>query len=223
MNESAFSYWDKHPEIAASFVTGMSYWNTAPGFEAHQILNHFDFSSLPSGARFVDVGGSLGHTCIEVARRHSHISTIVQDLPATIDNVPSDIVPAAIRGRVQFMKHDMFKPQPVHGADIYYFRAVLHDWSDASCVEILQNLIPALKPGARILVMDTCLPRFGEVSMMEERRLRSLDLTMKAFANARERSEEDWERLFSTADKRFGSFKVQLPRSSQKLALISVV
>jgi hypothetical protein len=223
VDESAFSYWDKHPEIAAPFIAGMAYWNTAPGFEAHKVLDQFDFASLPEGARFVDLGGSLGHTCMEVARAHPHIHTIVQDLPTTIDNVPADIIPVELRDRVEFMKHDIFTPQPIHGADVYYFRAVLHDWSDGACVEILRKLIPALKKGARILVTDTCLPQFGETSMMEERRLRSLDITLKVFANAKERDEEDWRRVFEMADPRFAQFKVQLPKGSQRLALISVV
>ncbi|KAF2704101.1 NAD(P)-binding protein [Pleomassaria siparia CBS 279.74] len=55
IDESASSHWNKHPEIAAPFVAGMSYWNTAPGFEAYQILNQFDFSQLPSEAVFVPV------------------------------------------------------------------------------------------------------------------------------------------------------------------------
>lgn len=70
------------------------------------------------------------------------------------------------------MKHDFFKEQPVHGAEIYHFRAVLHDWPDESCVMILRNLIPALKKGSIILVSDTVMPRFGDVSMAELRRLR---------------------------------------------------
>ncbi|KAF2183921.1 S-adenosyl-L-methionine-dependent methyltransferase [Zopfia rhizophila CBS 207.26] len=222
-DESVFTNWNRHPEKAASFVTAMSFWNTAPGFEARHILNQFDFSLLPTPALWVDMGGSLGHAAKEVARAHPHVKTIVQDLPATIEGVPKDAIPEELKGRVQFMPHDFFNAQPVIGADVYYFRAVMHDWSDETCITILENLIPAMKKGARVLVTDTCVPRFGEVSMMEERRIRSLDMTMKAFANAKERSTEDWGALFRAADKRFGQFKVQLPKGSQRLALMSVV
>lgn len=52
---------------------------------------------------------------------------------------------------------------------------------------------------------------------------RSLDVTMKVFANAKERSVGDWARLFEAADQRFGAFEIRLPKGSQRLALISVV
>jgi hypothetical protein len=90
-------------------------------------------------------------------------------------------------------------------------------------VEILRKLIPALKKGTRILVTDTCLPQFSETSMMEERRLRSRDITWEVFANAKESDEEDWTRVFEMADPRFAQFKVQLPKGSQRFALIYVV
>ncbi|KAF2661053.1 S-adenosyl-L-methionine-dependent methyltransferase [Lophiostoma macrostomum CBS 122681] len=222
-DESVFTNWNRHPEKAADFITAMSYWNTAPGFEARHLLDQFDFNQLPDQATFVDLGGSLGYVCKEVTQAFPHIKTIAQDLPATIEGVPKDIIPAEIRDRVQFMAHDFFRPQPVVGAAVYHFRAVLHDWSDAVCVQILQNLVPAMVSGARVLVQDTCVPEFGEVSMAEERRIRSLDITMKAFANAKERTAEDWRGLFSAADHRFGDVSVRLPSGGQKLALISAL
>lgn len=171
-DETAFTVWNRDPQKAADFGVGMSYWSTAPGFEAHHICDQFDFSSLPSPATFVDMGGSVGDACIEIAFRYATIQCIVQDLPSTIDGIPHDKIPSQIKDRIRFMKHDFFKEQPVHGAEIYHFRAVLHDWPDESCVMILRNLIPALKKGSIILVSDTVMPRFGDVSMAELRRLR---------------------------------------------------
>lgn len=53
---------------------------------------------------------------------------------------------------------DFFSVQPVRDADIYFFRCVFHNWSDKYSVKILQNLIPALKPGAKVLVNDLVMP-----------------------------------------------------------------
>lgn len=70
------------------------------------------------------------------------------------------------------MAHDFLTEQPVHGADVYFFRWILHNWSDKYCVKILKNLIPALKPGAKVVINDNVLPQPGVLSQWQEERLR---------------------------------------------------
>ncbi|PQE06070.1 s-adenosyl-l-methionine-dependent methyltransferase protein [Rutstroemia sp. NJR-2017a BBW] len=88
---------------------------------------------------------------------------------------------------------------PVKEADIYFLRWILHD-SDKYALKILQNTIPALKPGARILVLDMCLPPPCVLSPYQEREARAFDLAMKEVQNAKERDEEEWATLFTQAD-----------------------
>lgn len=59
--------------------------------------------------------------------------------------------------RTTFAIHDFFSPQSVEG-DVYIFRHIFHDWSDEDTVRILDNLLPALKPGARVLVSEGLVP-----------------------------------------------------------------
>jgi len=61
-------------------------------------------------------------------------------------------------GRVRFMQHNFFTPQPIKDADAYFFRLIFHDWPDDECIEILRNLVPALKNGASVLICDIVLP-----------------------------------------------------------------
>lgn len=75
------------------------------------------------------------------------------------------------------MAHDFITPQPIHGADVYIFRWIFHNWSDKYCVRILKNLIPALKPGAKIVVNDTVLPQPGVLSNWQESRIRLVLIT----------------------------------------------
>lgn len=70
------------------------------------------------------------------------------------------------------MAHDMFSEQPVKGADAYYFRKVIRDWLKTECVEILRSLLPAMKPGARVLVSDYVLPPPGELTKIQDKLLR---------------------------------------------------
>ncbi|MCJ1246594.1 hypothetical protein MMC30_003803 [Trapelia coarctata] len=66
---------------------------------------------------------------------------------------------------------DFFTPQPVT-ADVYYFRWIFHNWSDQYCIQILRNLIPALQPGARIVVNEFVMPEPGTLGRAEERVVR---------------------------------------------------
>lgn len=63
----------------------------------------------------------------------------------------------SISQRVEFVEHDLFTPNPIT-ADVYMFRHVLHDWSDEDVVRIVENLVPALKNGARVLVSEGIMP-----------------------------------------------------------------
>jgi hypothetical protein len=117
----------------------------------------------------VELGGSKGGVCIDLARRCPKIRCISQDLPDVVSGVE---VPGDVRGRVEVVAHDFFTEQTVKGADAYLFRWIFHDWSDRYAVRILRNLIPALKLGARVVIGEVCLPEPGDVSSLVERQMR---------------------------------------------------
>lgn len=103
-------------------------------------------------------------------------------------------LPMEIKDRVLFQPHDFFTPQPTK-ADVYVIRNVLLNWSDKYAVRILRNLIPAMEPGNRIIIIDTVLPSRGTVPALAERKLASLDMHMWANFNSKLRSSVDWEKL----------------------------
>lgn len=175
-------------------------------------------------ATLVDVGGSHGTVSAVLARAFPKLHCVVQDLPDTIAAVTSPAhggIPEDLQGRLEFMTHDFFTPQTV-AADLYLLRWILHDWSDKYAVKILRSLIPAMKPGARVLVNESCLPPPGTVPAAQERVLRGSDLLMWALNNSQERDEGDWRALFEAADPRFRFTGVsRLPNSV--LTLIEAV
>ena len=93
---------------------------------------------------------------MDIAREFPSLRFIVQDLPKVIEDAKKN-VPAELMERVIFMAHDMFTAQPVKDADVYYFRWILHDWSDKYCIKILKSLIPASKPGALLMFSERCI------------------------------------------------------------------
>lgn len=114
------------------------------------MLASFDWESHPN-ATMVDVGGGCGAISEGLALRLPGLTFIVQDSEEVIGQ--SVVVPDVAK-RISFMAHDFFRPQPVKGAEIYYFRNIFHNWPDENCKSILQNLIPALTAGANIVIDD---------------------------------------------------------------------
>lgn len=113
-----------------------------------------------SAKKVVDIGGGHGLVSTFLARHSPTTSFMVQDLPSVVAGGP-DAVPEELRDRVTFMAHDMFDPQPVKDADVYFFRSVFHDWPDKSCVQILKALVPAMRPGVKVVINDACMPPAG--------------------------------------------------------------
>ena len=150
-----FDFFEDDPERMSRFKDGMSFLQTFPGLEPSYAVKAYDWASLGK-ATVVDVGGSHGLVCIALAKEYPDLQFVVQDLPKVIEDAKTKS-PAEMSHRVTFQAHDFFEEQPVKNADIYYFRWILHDWSDKYCVKILQALIPALKPGARLLFSERCL------------------------------------------------------------------
>ncbi|KNG86926.1 O-methyltransferase [Aspergillus nomiae NRRL 13137] len=215
-NMNPFDEISKDPRRQAQFITAMRFSHLHPAYHLSHLLDNYDFGT--GEGTIVDIGGSHGEVSTEIAARYPQIRCIVQDLPNTIANWAMR-VPEGLQDRVTCMAHDFLTPQPIHGADVYLLRWILHDWSDKYCVKILRNLVPALKKGARVVVNDICIPEPGVLGPKADRDLRFMDIAMKAFNNARERDVETWRELFKEADERFRFLGVTVPAGA-RMAII---
>lgn len=214
--ENPFDVIKKDKVRQRRFIDAMSYSHMHPSYSMDHLLNGYDFSSAEI---VVDVGGSHGQVAIALARKYPGIrQLVVQDLPDTIVELDAQI-PSEVRDRIRGMTHDFLSPQPVRGADVYLLRWILHDWSDKYCVKILQALVPGLKKGAKVVINDICIPEPGTLGIAADRALRLMDISMKAFNNARERDLESWLALFMTADPRFRFLGIKVPQGA-RMAII---
>ena len=170
------------PDRARRFASAMSIMQSAPGWDASAALSGFDWKSLvPSsgggGGRrgtVVDVGGSDGTFGLALSRQHPELKVIVQDLPGVIQGTLAS--PRQNGDSIILQEHDFFTEQPVRGADVYFLRMILHDWPDEAATKILRQLVPALKPGARILINDHCVPPADSMSLLQKRVVRCVFL-----------------------------------------------
>ncbi|KAI1407788.1 S-adenosyl-L-methionine-dependent methyltransferase [Hypoxylon sp. FL1857] len=214
----------KDPKRARRMAQAMSSLTGGEGYELSYLSEGCDLSDVDArGGTLVDIGGSHGFVCVHLAQQYRNTSFIVQDLPSTIGSAPQPICSdAQIAARIRFEVHDFFTQQPVRGADVYFLRWIMHNYSTPYAVQILRNLIPALKPGARIIINDHCLREAGAENPWDERLMRSMDLVMMTLLNAQEREEGDFRQLFKMAGDGFVFKGVTRPKGC-RMSIIEAV
>lgn len=126
----------------------------------------------------------------------------IQDLDENVIREAQARTPADIADRVRYMTHDFLTTQTVTG-DVYLLRAILHNWSDKYAVRILRNLIPAMKPGSKIVVCDLLIPEPDKISPQHEEHLRLTNLIMTICFNSSDREMTEMAKIFEEASPGF--------------------
>ena len=93
--------------------------------------------------------------------------------------------------RVRIESGSFFERVP-SGADAYVMRRILHDWPDAEAVTILRCCRAAMRPDARLLLIESVV---GPPN--EDPQSKFLDLLMLVSAGGRERTESEWRALLA--------------------------
>ncbi|KAH6604131.1 o-methyltransferase [Trichoderma cornu-damae] len=222
--EPMFVTLGKDAAKAKRFAHAMQSFTSGEGYEVSYFVDNYDLSEVNErGGTFVDVGGSHGFVSVELAKKWKNMKFIVQDLPATIDTAPKPICEEeTVAERISLQIHDFFTEQPVKGADVYYFRWIVHNYSNPYAVSLLRNLIPALKPGARVVINDYCIRDPGSENPWDEKLMRNMDMIMGTLFNAQEREEWEFCELFKAADPRF-EFKGVQRVENCKMSVIEAV
>ena len=176
-NNTEKSCWDFMEESstrAKQFGDAMSLFSFSPAYSPGPLINYMNDETITKGI-LVDVGGSHGAFSLPIVNRFPDIRCIVQDRPEVIANVYKHVSPddlAKLDGRIEFMSHDFFTSQPIHGAEVYLLRWILHDWSDEYAIRILRALVPALKNGSRVLIHEYIVPEPGEATYLRQQNMR---------------------------------------------------
>ncbi|KAG0636674.1 S-adenosyl-L-methionine-dependent methyltransferase [Tuber brumale] len=207
-NETAFNlghstnktFWEwvhERPDICGRFNACMKPFGAT---SYPRLRTVFPWKSL-GDSLLVDVGGGNGYIAYMLADEAPELKIMIQDVEQTIDEAKK-ICPDSIKHRCSFYVHNFFETQPVV-ADVYFLRMVMHFMNDEDCVKVLKCIIPAMKPGARILVAESIFPIPGALPNPLHRYVTSLSWNMTTLLNARERSFDEYEEIFHAADKRF--------------------
>lgn len=181
-----FHYMSMNPDrwrIYDSAMTGVHDSETIP------VLDAYDFAPFRT---IVDVGGGNGLALAAILRRHPEARGVLFDLPEVAKRAQELVAGSGVSGRCRFVGGDFFESVPASG-DAYLLRHVIHDWEDREAVAILEKCRDAMRPGGRVLVVESVIPSGNEPCFGKW-----LDLMMLV-VGGRERTKEQYAELFSMA------------------------
>jgi len=186
------SRWDHlaaEPELSRAFNDAMVGWSQRV---APVLARNFPFGA----ARVVvDVGGGAGALLSGILAAHPHCEGIDFDLPAGLRDARPLLEAAGVWDRCRLVEGSFFESVP-GGGDVYLLKQILHDWSDADCMRILDRCREAMGDDARLLVVERLLP---DVATPADLRTVMGDLQMMVVLGGRERTVEEYRRLLATA------------------------
>ena len=141
----------------------------------------------------MDVGGATGNLLTAVLGSAPGARGILYDLPHVVRDAPQLIQSRGLKDRVTIEAGSFFERVP-SGGDAYMLSHIIHDWSEAQCLTILENCRRAMKPGGRLLLIEMVLPpgntpHPGKV----------LDMMMLVGPGGQERTAEEYGRLLRQA------------------------
>jgi len=179
-----FEFLSKHPEQAKVFDAAMV---GIHGRETSAMTDAYDFSGI---GVLADIGGGNGSLLTTVLKKHPVMRGLLYDLPGVTERARVNLQSAGLADRCQVVGGSFFESVP-SGADAYLMRHIIHDWDDEKSTQILRNVHRAMTKDGRLLVVEGVIepgnvPSFGKL----------LDLTMLTIPGGKERTEEEYRRLY---------------------------
>jgi hypothetical protein len=185
LGSTVFEYFAKHEDQARMFSSAMTNLSTPVIREAVAAIEVKD-------AHFaVDVGGADGAFIAELLQHNPGLTGAVLDLPQVIPGVSKAAQARGLESRMAGAVGDFFAGVP--SADMYLLKFVLHDWDDASCIKILSNIRSAMRPGARVFIVEMAITSATSLSAT------LMDMAMLASFTGQERELSHFESLLHSA------------------------
>jgi hypothetical protein len=185
LGTDVWTYRERHPEENDIFNAAMAALSQAG---AAQELAAYDFSRHRIIA---DIAGGTGALLATILRKQPDSLGILFDQRHVVAAARAILERAGVADRVRIESGSFFQGVP-SGADAYVMRRILHDWLDAEAVTILRSCRAAMRPEARLLLIESVV---GPPN--EDPQTKFLDLVMLVSAGGRERTESEWRALLA--------------------------
>lgn len=150
--DSIWDYFNTHPDEGARFGAAM------------RELTAIDIAALaraypwPRRGVICDVAGGIGTLLAAILERRGNTRGILIDSPEVAQEGERFLSSRGLSDRVAIRRGDLFSDLHAH-ADVYVLKWILHDWSDATCRDILARVRATMPGGARIVCIDQHLDR----------------------------------------------------------------
>jgi hypothetical protein len=185
--KSLFQYLEEHPDVGESFNLGMTNYTRKA---TPTILAAYDFSWAQT---VVDVAGGQGLLLSAILQANPMMRGVLFDLPHVVASTEQLLQEAGVSDRCKVVGGDFFEGVPP-GGDLYTLRWIIHDWEDEQAVTILRNCGQVMNPQGKVALIEMVL---GEPNCAVDGPL--MDLHMLLIPGGRERTAEEFARLFTTA------------------------
>ena len=184
---SVWEYYATHPEEGLNFVKAMA---GSTGAAIANVIPAYDFSQFNT---IVDVGGGNGALLMAILNAAKNAKGIVFDEDYVVAETEKELSAKGFNERCSTEAGSFFDFVP-KDADAYVMKFVLHDWDDEKSIQILKNCYTAMKPGSKILVIESVIPE-GNTPHPGK----FMDINMLAMTGGKERTEKEFGALFSKA------------------------
>jgi hypothetical protein len=175
-----WEYYRRRPETGTIFNEAM---RLIGKHNSPEVARAYDWSRFPVIA---DIGGGIGGLLVDILNAHPSCRGLLFDEPNVVQQAIS-------HERLQPIGGDFFQTVPA-GADVYILRWIIHDWSEAEAVALLGKVREAMKPGARLILLEELIPETPEFVPGKW-----IDVLMLAITGGRERTEKEYRELLSSA------------------------
>jgi ubiquinone/menaquinone biosynthesis C-methylase UbiE len=186
---TVFDYVAAHPEYATKLFRAMSSISAA---RIAGLLEAYDFSRT---TKLVDLGGAHGAMAAAIAKRYPSIRCTCFDLPTAEQGALKTFRDSGVSDRCDFVGGDFFENVP-GGADAYLISAVLHDWGDERCLQILRNCRRRIPDKGRLLIVDVIL---SDEQNAPDTYRNFLDLATLTQTEGMERTESEFRKMLAAA------------------------
>lgn len=185
--QKPFAYLTGDPEVADRFNRGMT---AVSNVAVDAFLAAYPLHGVDT---LVDVGGGHGRLLAGALRLSADRQGILFDLPQVVEGAEAVLAQYGVKARCRVVGGDFFESVP-EGGDLYVMKAIVHDWDDADARRILATVRRAMKPGARLALLETVVPDANKKHFAK-----LLDIEMMVHAGGRERTREEYAALAADA------------------------
>jgi hypothetical protein len=144
-------------------------------------------------ARGIEDEFGNGSVLMAVLQKYPSLQGILFDLPAVGERAKANIEAAGLADRCRVLTGNFFEAVPP-GADAYLLRHIIHDWDDKQSLTILTNCRQAMGRQGKILLVEGIVPPGNEPSVSK-----FFDLAMMVLPGGRERTADEYRRLYEAA------------------------